>query len=759
MQSTMTTHPHRRRSHSRAARLRQTLQQQDDQEIDRIAAEFHARLPRDQAQGIAALYARYSSDHQDSIVDQVRSLFEAALALRLFVPREFVCFDHAVRGAKQRRPGLDQLRSILARRDISVLLVFSTNRLFRKTYKALQFVEEEVVERGIRCRFLNSHLDTADQKGWRMLLNFHAMTDEFAVGMYADNIRAAHEGLLDNRRVCYTIAFGYRGGEIPHETNPRQRSRRLLEIDQQAAQWVQKAFQWYVEDRLPIDEIVRRFNADPTIPPSPRSGNGPWTHQAIRHLLANPRYRGWWEYGAKENQWQSSKDYVRRVAREQPLRGIQFEDLRLVSDELWYQAQRRLAQAERATVGRKPKRTDLGTGGKLIHALFVCPNHDQILYVGGSYGQLLSCKKCRGLPAQMRPLYSELNRKLAVKLTCQTLADLIRQDADLVHSVMEACRQEAARLQQPDPSRLQDLRAESEKLKRQIEFIMKHAGDTDTDREESISMLTQSRLQRADLQSQIKTLEAVLARPPVVPTEAQVRQLLDDFHTILSSAGTHGNAEEQARVRQVIDLLTGGRIELVQRGDARAKRGWLQGQFHLRLIAGSVEKLAGTAASEDSQGPLITIDFREPTPSETLAPAVKALYDQGKLITDIAVELGISRNLAAKALDCWYQQRGLSRPDGRSRRATLEEKHRQPPRYMQLAPEALRLYQAGHTQDQIAAQLDSCRPTIAKALKYASSAQGLSVPAGRRRDQERNPDASQMEPECGNPGNPPPSAA
>ena len=66
----------------------------------------------------------------------------------------------------------------------------------------------------------------------------------------------------------------------------------------------------------------------------------------------------------------------------------------------------------------------------------------------------------------MRPLYSELNRKLAVKLTCQTLADLIRQDADLVHSVMEACRQEAARLQQPDPSRLQDLRAQYERLSR-----------------------------------------------------------------------------------------------------------------------------------------------------------------------------------------------------------------------------------------------------------------------------------------------------
>ncbi len=110
----MTTQTSARSSGSHSEVERSRLRDQYDLEIDRLAADFHARLPREQAQDIGAIYARYSSRFQDSIADQVRTLFESALAQQIFVPREFVCFDLAVRGAKDRRPGLDRLRSILA---------------------------------------------------------------------------------------------------------------------------------------------------------------------------------------------------------------------------------------------------------------------------------------------------------------------------------------------------------------------------------------------------------------------------------------------------------------------------------------------------------------------------------------------------------------------------------------------------------------------------------------------------------------------
>src|SRR5438046_697322 len=116
MDSLMTTTPPTRGPRSRAQIERSQLRDQYDHEIDPIAAEFHALLPREQAQGVGAIYARYSSRFQDSIIDQVRTLFRAAYEQRIFIPREFVCFDLAVRGAKDRRPGLDRLRSLLAER-------------------------------------------------------------------------------------------------------------------------------------------------------------------------------------------------------------------------------------------------------------------------------------------------------------------------------------------------------------------------------------------------------------------------------------------------------------------------------------------------------------------------------------------------------------------------------------------------------------------------------------------------------------------
>src|SRR5262249_23723388 len=149
------------------------------------------------------------------------SLFEAAVKDGVFVPREHVCFDLAVRGCKVDRPGLNHLRRLLEDKAVRALYVFATNRLFRKTYKALQFVEEEVVDRGIPCPFVTSGVDPADEHRWRMLLQIHAMTDEFVLGMYADNVRAAHEGLFDRQMVCGTITFGYKGEPIPGEKTRR----------------------------------------------------------------------------------------------------------------------------------------------------------------------------------------------------------------------------------------------------------------------------------------------------------------------------------------------------------------------------------------------------------------------------------------------------------------------------------------------------------------------------------------------------------
>ena len=134
------------RGRDEVAAERQALWERTQAEIDAIASHYHGLLPRGVATAIGAIYGRYSTQLQDSIADQVRSLFEAAVKKGIFVPREHVYVDLAVRGYRDDRPGLNGLRNALATRSMQVLLVFTTNRLFRKQYKVLKFIEEEIVE-------------------------------------------------------------------------------------------------------------------------------------------------------------------------------------------------------------------------------------------------------------------------------------------------------------------------------------------------------------------------------------------------------------------------------------------------------------------------------------------------------------------------------------------------------------------------------------------------------------------------------------
>jgi hypothetical protein len=57
-----------------------------------------------------------------------------------------------------------------------------------------------------------------------------------------------------------------------------------------------------------------------------------------------------------------------------------------------------------------------------------------------------------------------------------------------------------------------------------------------------------------------------------------------------------------------------------------------------------------------------------------LAERAKALWDQGRLLRDIAAALDCNRDTAAKAIRHWFGSRGLEVPDGRLRRKSLAVK-------------------------------------------------------------------------------------
>lgn len=723
------------RSKSEIERERREKWDRTGREVDEVYAEYAARFRRGPDQLVGVIYSRYSTRFQDSIADQVRTILERALELGIYVPRKHIFFDLAVRGFKKQRDGLSGAEQTLRGKQAKVLLLFSTSRLFRKRYRTLEFVDRIHKGLNVRCIFVKSGVDTDDKARWESILAVQSMIDEFVVTMYAENVRSAHEGLLAKRFAFGTLSYGFMGEAIEGEFTNLGRPRRRIILDSETAAVVLQIFKWYVEDELPLNEIIRRLNGNPEIPLPPRATSGEWSRLAVKGILTNSRYVGLWKYGVTESVYVPDGDYTRQRMRAEPLKEVRFDDLRIISEELWTKAQLRIAR-QGSNGGRRAKDGDRRSRPRLLNGILVCPVHDdRPLYVSGPYGKQMHCPSCRRLPRDQRPLYSILNRRLAVELLCRTLADLIRLDAGLVEAALAACAREVEQAQRPDPARLTQLRNQVEKFDRAIALTRRTAGDTEEDQAEATAFIKAQQRERAEVTAEVKVLEAALTRQAKMPTAAEAQEMVDEMSAILVRAAESEEEADVARARKIIKLLTGGRIELEQAGECRAKRGWLRGGFRLRLLAVLVERLSGVPATQTDDGIEVTIDFRRPSPMD--ADALKAwnwkqearLRGEELPNTEIAKRLGCGRSMVTKLLKHAAAMNGVPYEDGRRCRP----KNRAAWKHLDKVAEVGRMVDEGLLLAEIADCLELDRNDVTRAYNLYREQQGLPPLDGRAR--------------------------
>lgn len=610
---------------------------------------------------VAAIYARYSSRDQHSIEDQVRICREWADQHGIHVPDDMVFADRGISGRNSRRRGLHGLLDAIRTGCISIVIVFKTNRLHRKLYRSLQFVEEEIVERKMRCVFVMDRIDTASREHWRQLLHVHGLVDELILETTAHHVRAGQEGLLLQARVYGTIAFGFCGEIMEGVVTKGDRPARRLAIDPITADWVRKIFFWYVTDRLSVAAIVRRLNVA-NVPLPPRSQTGRWTRTAVDYLLRNERYIGNWAYGRTEIIWSSKRNYARHVAREQPLREMQFEHLRIIDDVTWHACQRRLADAKHHG-GRRPKDGDRKGRPLILNRLLVCSKHDVPLRVGGGRGMYMTCPACQ--ESSERYLYSFLKRDLALELICNKLAELITSTPDVHAQIQASVKKWLATLEQPDEREQVEVRTAINRLNSRIQFILDAPGETDQDREENHRHLLDFRRERAALQEQQARMEELLARPRKLPSDEEITQAIDSIGSILRSATTAHDESEIAAVREIVELMTGGRIEVIQCGERASHKGWLSVRFNVLCALPVFRRLA--LAHGDDQSHEVVIDLVKPTHADVQSEQVMALYRQNRLCCAIARELKIRPARVTFLIKHWHTKRSLPVPDSRKR--------------------------------------------------------------------------------------------
>jgi DNA invertase Pin-like site-specific DNA recombinase len=164
---------------------------------------------------IAVVLSRFSSKLQHSTRAQVQHTVEYAGHHKMYVPPEFICVDEAEKGRRVRRDGLNRAKAILHDRQAQTLLVFKVSRLLRTGYKSFQFVNEEVVEEGLRAVSTSQGIDTRDEKTWKALMYLHGMMDEMLLDTIADHCRAGLKSLFEQGYTTGALTVGYRCVEVP----------------------------------------------------------------------------------------------------------------------------------------------------------------------------------------------------------------------------------------------------------------------------------------------------------------------------------------------------------------------------------------------------------------------------------------------------------------------------------------------------------------------------------------------------------------
>ena len=163
---------------------------------------------------IAAVLARYSTKLQHSTAAQVQFNVEFAATHKIYAPPEYISVDEAAKGRRMRRDGLERTKFILKNCDVQMLLVFKISRLLRVAYKGFQFINEEVVEEGLRAISTSQGIDTRDEKTWRPLAYLHGMMDELLLETIADHSRASLKNLFQQGFSIGALTVGYRRVEI-----------------------------------------------------------------------------------------------------------------------------------------------------------------------------------------------------------------------------------------------------------------------------------------------------------------------------------------------------------------------------------------------------------------------------------------------------------------------------------------------------------------------------------------------------------------
>ena len=665
-----------------------------------------------------ALYVRYSTKQQKSISTQVADCLKKAKGMaesRLFVDANLVFADGGKSGKIMNRPGYQAMLEAAAAGRFKCLIFFHSNRLARRREESLRTMKK-LVSQGVRVISVTQDWDSGNSAKWNKGVQIlQSAIDELGAGSQTDAIRSAQKELFEQRFLIKRPPFGYCGEVIPGKFTKCNLPLRKAVVDPVAVKVVEWIFQTGARG-VSDAETTRQLLRD-NVPPPP--GCQSWSANTICRIRTNRHYLGEWVYGESENEFDDDKDRSVRTLRPEALCRKTFLELQIITTELFDRVQEvRTRDSRRYNAGAPLRKTARRDRPNLLNGMLICPEHGRkLVATGTTYGHYF-CLKCKHSPEQT--LYTRLNAPRATRRLSQAVSKFLLEDPRLIQRVVDRCSELNEGAGKADPAELRRLDAEKDRLTtriRELRVNMELAED-DLRRDDQIAVIAELERRRTEAASRLRQLQAVETGKCEMPTPEAVEARARELAEVLERGVTTDDAQAIADAREVLRLITGGKITLRQHGEHRTGAGWLTGHFDADPLGILLSKYGACSATGTPKTP-VEVNFKELSLPEEIADEVTTRFDAGMSLMEIAVVMEVDRSTATKAMKIGFARRGEV-PPTRSElcsRGGKKSPKGQADRDRELAGLAGPLYVAGQTGKEVARALSIDPATARNAIR------------------------------------------
>ena len=330
---------------------------------------------RDTAAVPVALYARYSTDRQDtrSIDDQLRRCREHAAARGFVVAGEYS--DAAISGAHLDRAALQRMLGDVRKRGgppFKAVLVDDLSRLSRDLGDTWRIIFEDLALVGVKVIDVTTGM-ASDTAGARLTFGALALVNDTFLQLVRSE---THRGLTGRALAGFWTGgkvYGYTTVEEPNPPDPEHR-RKIPVLHSEESEVVRRIFTLFA-DGVSLKKIADTLNQEGITAPHDHGrghkiGRG-WGHSTVRAMLLNRRYIGNWSWNNTKWVRVPGKRTRRKVARPEAERVVRdCPELAIIQKDLWDLVQARFRRTMKASGRGRPAGT--GTYVYLVSGLLRC---------------------------------------------------------------------------------------------------------------------------------------------------------------------------------------------------------------------------------------------------------------------------------------------------------------------------------------------------------------------------------------------------